>query len=178
MLESGTVVLTVGTYRREHFFRGYDRTKLLHGRLMEMVREQEWEARSWSVFSNHYHIVLSGIADPRGFSTVMRQFHGRLSHELNGIDGTRGRKVFHNYWDSNYHNEKSFLARMRYVMQNPVRHGLVKSAVDYPFCSAAWFERTEPRSFVATLESFKIDRVSIPDEFEPVWDADKRIRLS
>ena len=35
---------------------------------------------------------------------------------------------------------KSYLARLNYVHQNPVKHGLVRVANQYRWCSAAWLE--------------------------------------
>jgi len=51
------------------------------------------------------------------------------------------------------------------VIQNPVKHGLVTSAVDYPWCSAAWFGRNASTAFQATVASFKTDRLQIEDDF-------------
>ena len=64
--------------------------------------------------------------------------------------------------------EKSYLARLNYVHQNPVKHRLVRRAADYRWCSAAWFERTATVAQVKTIYSFKIDRVKVEDDYEPV----------
>jgi putative transposase len=64
--------------------------------------------------------------------------------------------------------EKSYLARLNYVHQNAVKHGLVRIANQYPWCSAAWFERTATPAQVETIYSFKTDKVRVFDEFEPV----------
>jgi hypothetical protein len=41
--------------------------------------------------------------------------------------------------------EKSWLARLNYVHQNAVKHGLVPIAHQYPWCSAPWFETNARR---------------------------------
>jgi len=51
------------------------------------------------------------------------------------------------------------------VHENPVHHGLVRTATAYPWCSAGWFERTASRAFQSTVSSFKIDRVKVYDDF-------------
>ena len=63
--------------------------------------------------------------------------------------------------------EKSYLARLNYVHQNPVKHGLVGVANQYPWCSAAWFERTASAAQVRTIYSFKTDQVSVTDDYDP-----------
>jgi putative transposase len=61
--------------------------------------------------------------------------------------------------------ERSYLARLNYVHQNPVKHGLVKVANQYPWCSAAWFERTASPAAVKTIYSFKTDKLKIDDDY-------------
>lgn len=83
------------------------------------------------------------------------------------MDGTLGRRVWYNLWDSNLTIQTSYLARLKYVNHNPVKHGLVKDAHDYPWCSLHWFEENAPSSFRKTVESFDASRVNVFDEFEP-----------
>ncbi len=75
--------------------------------------------------------------------------------------------IWYNFRDTHLSFQKSYYARLHYVHTNPVRHGLVLKPEDYPWCSAAWFKRTAKRSFVETIESFKTDRLNVPDDFEP-----------
>src|SRR6185295_13265442 len=41
------------------------------------------------------------------------------------IDNATGRQVWYNFWDTKLTFENSYLARLNYVHQNPVKHGLV-----------------------------------------------------
>lgn len=60
--------------------------------------------------------------------------------------------------------ENSYLARLKYVHNNLAKHGF-GSPLNYPFCSAHWFETKGDRAFVVTVKSFKIDQLEIDDEF-------------
>jgi hypothetical protein len=40
-------------------------------------------------------------------------------------------------------------------------------ACQYPWCSAAWFERTASTGMVKSIYRFKTDKVSVADEFVP-----------
>ena len=40
----------------------------------------------------------------------------------------------------------------------------------YPWCSAAWFERTAVAAQVKTIYAFPIDRVNVYDEYEVFAD--------
>jgi putative transposase len=77
--------------------------------------------------------------------------------------------VWHNFRDTRLTYEKSYLARLRYVHQNAAHHRLVPVANQYPWCSAAWFERVATPTQVKTIYSFKIDRLQVYDEYAPQW---------
>jgi putative transposase len=81
------------------------------------------------------------------------------------MDGTPGRKVWFQYRDTCLSYETSYFARLNYVHNNPVKHGLVAVAHQYPYCSAAWFEANTEPSYRAKVESFGWERVNVPDEF-------------
>ena len=95
----------------------------------------------------------------------VRHLHRELAIQLNRMDATPGRRVMYEFWDTRLTFEKSWLARLNYVHQNPVKHGLVPLANQYPWCSAAWFETNARHGFVRSVYSFKIDRIRVPDDF-------------
>ena len=59
---------------------------------------------------------------------LVREIHSRTAIALNRHDATPGRKVWHNFWDTRLTHERSYFARLNYVHQNPVKHGLVTAA--------------------------------------------------
>jgi putative transposase len=63
--------------------------------------------------------------------------------------------------------QNSYLARLNYVHQNPVKHRLVPVANQYPWCSAAWFEREASAATVKSIYRFNLDKVQVLDDFEP-----------
>jgi putative transposase len=69
------------------------------------------------------------------------------------------------FWDTHLTFEKSWLARLNYVHQNAVKHGLVALANRYPWCSAPWFESNARSGFVKSVYSFKTDQIKVPDDF-------------
>jgi putative transposase len=69
------------------------------------------------------------------------------------------------FWDTHLTFEKSWLARLNSVHQNPVKHRLVPVANQYRWCSAAWFEGNGRSGFVKSVYSIKTDRIKVPDDF-------------
>ena len=54
--------------------------------------------------------------------------HTRTASWVNRLDKTSSRKVWHNFWETKLTYQKSYLARLNYVHQNPVKHGLAAMA--------------------------------------------------
>src|SRR6267378_3318552 len=53
----GAYIITAGTYLKEHYFR--KREELLQDLLFDFVRAHSFELQAWSLFSNHYHMILT-----------------------------------------------------------------------------------------------------------------------
>ena len=95
----------------------------------------------------------------------LRELHSRSAIDLNRLDGMERRTVWHNFRDARLTYQYSYLARLNYVHQNAVKHGLVRVANQYPWCSAAWFERVASAAQVETIYSFKTNQVNVEDDF-------------
>jgi putative transposase len=117
------------------------------------------------VLSNHYHFIARSAGDPGSLKGIVSKLHMTTAKDLNQEDGTPGRRVWFQYWDTHVTFERSYLARLHYVNQNPVHHGITQDALTYPWCSAAWFEASAVPAFVKTINSFKSDQVKVPDGF-------------
>ena len=102
---------------------------------------------------------------------MLSLLHERTAKWINSQDSSPGRKVWHNYRETKLTFEKSYLARLNYTHQNAVKHGLVPVANQYPWCSAAWFERVASTAQIQTIYSFGDSRINVPDEFDvaPEW---------
>ena len=165
--ENGTYIVTAGTYRKEHFFRGRERLDYLEANLLRISKEFGWQLEAWAVFSNHYHFVAQGMPDAKSLrAALMRPQYDGTRSESSRRD-SRSPSVAQLLGHSLTY-EKSYLARLNYVHQNPAKHRLVAVANQYPWCSAAWFERTASAAQVRTIYSFKIDQLRIADDYEPV----------
>jgi putative transposase len=96
---------------------------------------------------------------------MLDRFHSEAALDLNQRENQKGRRVWYQYWDKTLTFERSWLARLRYTHENAVHHGVVREAINYPWCSASWFERTAKPSFVKTVSQIKIDKVKVYDDF-------------
>jgi len=166
----GTYFLTAATYLKAHHFRDPKRLDVLFRGLLKVCKDFGWQLEAWSVFSNHYHWVAHSPGtedDATSLPTMLGVLHTKTARWVNRLDGTVNRKVWHNYRETRLTYQRSYLARLNYVHQNPVKHGLVPVANQYRWCSAAWFERTASTAQVKSIYRFKTDQVHVEDDFEP-----------
>ena len=166
----GAYFVTASTYLKAHYFRGADRLRVLHRGLLTVARDYGWQLEAWVLFSNHYHFVAHSppdASDAASLSDMLSVLHVKTAGWINKLDRAPGRQVWFNFRESRLTYQKSYLARLNYVHQNPVKHGLVPVSNQYPWCSARWFERSVSAATVKSIYRFKIDRLPIADDFKP-----------
>jgi len=163
--EFGAYIVTAGTLHKQRIFDSPAKLDLLERLLLSLAKECHWQLEAWAILSNHYHFVARGAPDSIPMKDFLRELHSRSARSINDSDDAKARTVWHNCWDTRLTFQHSYLARLNYVHQNPVRHGLVALANQYRWCSAAWFERIASPAQVKTIYSMKIDKVNVRDDF-------------
>jgi putative transposase len=106
--------------------------------LLRICRDFCWAVYGWCVLPNHYHLLIRTDKIEQ-LRHQLGQFHGRSSHQWNGEDNSRGRKVWHNCFERPIKSDRHFWATLNYVHHNPVHHGYVTSWHDWPWSSAVEF---------------------------------------
>jgi len=166
--EAGCYFVTASNFHRQRLLDTPEKLDAVTGRLIDTASEFGWQLRAWAVMSNHYHILAdSPEQSGESLREWLREFHRTTAIAVNRLSSVTGRRVWMNFRDSLITHQTSYLARLHYINENPVKHGLVKVATDYPWCSAAWFKTNAPKSFVASVARFKIDRLNVEDDFDP-----------
>ncbi len=165
--KQGTYIVTAGIYQKQHLFAGADRLDHLETALLHAAKEAGWHLEAWAVFSNHYHFVAHAQPDCLALAVWIAKLHYETSGAINALDQCAGRKVWFNYRDTEL-TYGARIWRLNYVHQNAVKHGLVRVANQYRWCSAAWFERTATPAQVRTIYRFKIDQDPDPGRFRAI----------
>jgi putative transposase len=165
IIDKGTFIVTASTYCKEELLKTDQHKILFQDTLHELSEEFHWNLQAWAILNNHYHFIVSGSETSDSLRKMIHHLHSITAVGFNKLDRLSGRRVWFQYWDSAITYQNSYLARLNYVHQNPVHHGIVKNAVEYPFCSALWFENHAEKSFQNTVSGFKIDRVNVIDDF-------------
>ena len=122
--------------------------------MLTVARDYGWQLEAWAVLSNHYHFVAHSPASAptaKSLDVMLKGLHVKTSGWVNRLVRAPARQVWFNFRETRLTYPKSYLTRLNCTLQNPVKHGLVPVANQYPWCSAAWFERTASPAQVRTI---------------------------
>jgi len=158
-------MVTAATFYKTRFFSTPEKLASLENDILTLAKHNDWQLEAWAVFMNHYHLIARGELARATLNVYLKHLHSKTAIDVNLQDNTPGRQVWYNFWETRLTYERSYLARLNYVHQNPVKHGLVRVASQYEWCSAAWFERTASPAAVKTIYSFKTDKLKIDDDY-------------
>jgi len=133
--------------------------------LFERSRLLGWNLEAWAILNNHYHFIAQAPEDAATLAKLIQQLHSITGIQINRWDNTSGRQIWSNYWDSCLTYEKSYLARLHYIHENPVKHGLLENAIDYPFCSYRWFMEQGDDILKERVFAQPIDKIDVFDDY-------------
>lgn len=89
---------------------------------------------AWCIMPDHVHVVLSPSATC-DVVTFVGQFKNLAQREAWRL-GLAGRFWQRSFWDRFIRRDEDLRQVVKYVLQNPVRAGLVAAAEDYAYCWA------------------------------------------
>ena len=169
----GAYMVTAATLYKAPLFNYRAKLDILAEKLFEVAEHRGAKLQAWAIFSNHYHFVACFDVEPN-LASMTRELHANSARIVNEMDGKPRRKVWIQYWDSHITFQRSYFARLNYVHRNAVRHGVVREAANYPWCSAGWFERSAKRAFQKTIWAFRDVKLRIDDDYKvpPIPNAD------
>jgi len=165
LVEQGAYMVTAATYRKLPLFDSHERLAILNEALFAAAEKYGWELQAWAVFANHYHFIAHSPGSASNLGRMIQHLHAQTAVRINGVDRSGQRKVWFQFWDTRLTYPKSYDARLAYVHNNAVHHGLVREPQLYPWCSASWFALRAPRSLYQRIMAMKTDRLNVRDDF-------------
>lgn len=130
------------------------------------VRRFNWAIHAYCLMGNHYHLL---VETPDGnLAQGMRHYNGVYTQRFNRRHGRAGH-VFQGRYKAILVQKDGYLLELaRYIVLNPVRAGMVKSARDWPWSSyratagfvepPAWLETDWIRSAFGPRKGRAIER--------------------
>jgi putative transposase len=159
----------MGNYRREYWRGGvYFLTQVTYGRqqwlcddlarsalraaIEKVRRKYPFTIEAFVLLPDHFHCVWRLPEDDGDFSVRMRLIKSNVTRSigdrlnLEGGSASRERRRERNlwqrrFWEHRVRDEAEFAAFCDYIHINPVKHGLCKSPMDWPWSSVHRFVR-------------------------------------
>jgi len=123
--------LTFCTHQRARTFTAAEAIALVLSQFLRTLREESFALIAYCFMPDHVHLLVEGMAD---MSDCLRFI--RKAKQYSGYYYSRetGQRLWQRYgYERVLRNEESTRDVARYILENPIRAGLVEKAEDYPF---------------------------------------------
>jgi putative transposase len=164
---AGVYFLTARAREERHLLAEDSMKDWFEETFLHIAGENGWKMEAWAILSNHYHFVAHVPQSADGAESIRKgvtKLHSHTTKELNNREGITGRtRLWQNFRETHLTHQASYLARLNYVHQNAVHHGLVLKASDWKWCSALRFKKEVRPAWVKTIASFRYDEIARKD---------------
>ena len=139
-------LLTFCTRDRKALFRDHEAVALIRDHFLRAAREAGFEVIAYCFMPDHVHLLVEGRhddADLRRFVKRAKQYSAFYFTRRTGIP------LWQRYgYERVLRQEESTPTVIEYIVNNPVRAGLVTSPVDYPFWGSSVYSREQLMEYV------------------------------
>jgi len=132
---------TICTFERQKHFTSEGLVCDIRSEFLHTASELRFAISAYCFMPDHIHILAEGkakSADLCVFVNIARQRSAFVARRW-----IRGRLWQAGYFDRVLREDDSTFAVAQYIVQNPVRAGLVRSPVEYPFCGSSIWSKEE-----------------------------------
>lgn len=146
-------LLTFVTFERQPIFTDSSNVELVRTQMFRAAAEKHFEVILYCFMPDHLHLIVLGIADDADLKVFVKHakqyagYHYRHSHE-------QQRLWQHGSNDHIVRDDVDLLARLRYVVNNPVAAGLVERPEEYPFLGS---QRWSVKEIVRRCQTGELD---------------------
>jgi len=131
-------LLTTASSQRIPIFHDFISARLLICSMMNLEQKGLLTSQAFVVMPDHIHWLVE-LKD-KSLSTIMNQLKGASARRIQQYRGSAG-----HLWQAGFHDhvlrrDEDLIAVGRYIVDNPVRAGLVTRAMDYPHWDAIWYQ--------------------------------------
>ena len=127
--------LTFCTDQRHRAFESSERVDLARTQILRAAGDEQIEVTAYCFMPDHLHMLVEGLeerADCRRFIKRAKQFSGFYSKKQ------FGRTLWQRYgYERTLRDEDDTLGVARYIIENPLRAGLVEDVSKYPFLGSS-----------------------------------------
>jgi putative transposase len=123
---------------KQDIFRGFSDFNVFEKVIAEGLKKIPMRLTAYCIMSNHWHMLLwpYNDGDLSKFIHWVTMTHTQRWHSIHNTVGT-GHLYQGRFKSFPVQNESYYLTVLRYIESNPLRAGLVKSSLDWPWSSLA-----------------------------------------
>jgi REP element-mobilizing transposase RayT len=104
---------------------------------IKFYEHQRYVIDAFCLMPNHIHLVIKPLPDQNGddhsLALIMKTIKGFTARKCNGILHRHGDFWLHENFDHCIRDDDEFFRIIRYVIENPVKAGLVEDWLDWPW---------------------------------------------
>ena len=126
-------MLTASIYGKANVIESPKRKVEWRDAFCKAAKIYQWQIIAWVILNNHYPAIVRSPENAGNLAKFISSYHKYTARKWNSEDGLAGRQVWWNYWDTCIRSEHDYYSRLRYVLWNPVKHGLAENPKDYNF---------------------------------------------
>ena len=130
----GTFHVTSRGVARSALYRDDDDYRLFLVLLRDAVDRWAWNVHAFCLMPNHFHVVVD-TTTPR-LSAGLHRVNGIYAQSFNARYERSGHLFGDRFHAKLIRDETHLIAACRYVLDNPVRAGLARTAADWPWSAS------------------------------------------
>jgi len=137
--------LIICTKDRQHLFAQAETVTAVLTTVRQCADACGFAVLAYCFMTDHVHLVVSAIADSSDLTTFMSRWKQRAGYDYRRRTGDYLWQP--SYFDHVLRGDEQTRRAVRYVLENPVRKGLVQAFEEYPFGGSDVFSVEQLRDF-------------------------------
>jgi len=139
--------LTICTYQRKRTLVDADTIALVWSQLLHIAVAEKFVFLAYCFMPDHLHAIVTGQSETGNFLRFVSSAKQQSSFAFAQITGRRLWQE--GYFDRTVRRDESVPELIKYIIENPVRAGLVRTVGAYPHWGSQVYSREELLEFVA-----------------------------
>ncbi len=129
--------LTICTENKENVFVSEVSARIVVNELLKTAKDLKFRILCYCLMPDHLHVIVSPADSTLPLSKFLNIFKGRSTRAFKEKENSR--KIWQkSAFDHVIRTEENLKAVIEYIMNNPVRKGIVERADEYPY--SKWFD--------------------------------------
>jgi putative transposase len=137
-VEGCVYFITTCAYEYEKIFSNLKYARIVMDAIMHGKNQGWYDLLGFVIMPNHVRLAIVPVK--RSVPAIMQGIKGFSSRKINEMRNARGKLWQDGYRDFLIDNKKVIYQKLCYIEENPVRAGIAKNPIDYPFSSAGKYE--------------------------------------